>query len=108
MKVKNNLEWNKIFITNFTGIVEICDGIKTPYRFGIFHRKNGSYHNENGPAAVWEGRGNKSLRIEEWFLNGQQFNPKFKNHPKLSCFIEKTRQWFSGLGGYPRSTIFRD
>jgi hypothetical protein len=35
---------------HFTGIIEYCDG--TDYAFGpqVRHYKNGTFHNENGPA----------------------------------------------------------
>jgi hypothetical protein len=55
---------------NFTGIIEYGDGARFLELSSIEHYRNGSRHNENGPAIEYP-NGNKI-----WYLNGERLTKK--------------------------------
>jgi hypothetical protein len=73
MKIKAYDEYS---ISNFTGIIEICDGMNLVVDVGIEYFKNGKHHREDGPAVEF-GDGKK-----EWVLDG--------------CWFRNETQWKSG------------
>jgi hypothetical protein len=68
MKFKNNKESNELFPSEFTGILEWCDGAEYVYWISINHFKVSVRHREDGPAFEWT-NGKK-----EWFLNGEEYS----------------------------------
>jgi hypothetical protein len=63
MRAKTSKEYNEFFNSNFTGVIEYCDGTLRLDWISIQHLKNGKLHNENWVAIEWLD-GNK-----QWYLN---------------------------------------
>lgn len=51
----------------FTGIIEVCDGIKYTHKFVIRHLRNGKFHRTDGPAIEY------ADGTKYWYLNGKLF-----------------------------------
>jgi hypothetical protein len=58
MKVKNEKEFAELFVPDFTGFIECCDGNNDAQggmdcKIFLQHFKDGKWHREDGPAVVW-------------------------------------------------------
>jgi hypothetical protein len=79
MKIKSYSELRMEFSDAF--LSECCDGAIYVDEICIAYRKNGNFHNENGPARVWE-NGRK-----EYYLNG-----RFCSENQWKIAIEKFKK----------------
>lgn len=67
MKIKNHEQWNKIFSSSSTRVIEWCDGVEDVLDMRISHYENGIINREDGPAIeYWDG-------TKRWFLNGSEY-----------------------------------
>jgi hypothetical protein len=84
MKIKDNDENNELFPSEFTGILEYCDGAEEPCSTWVRYYKNGKEHRENGPAIECSD-GDKL-----WFLNGKLHR---ENGPAIE-FANGIKNWY--------------
>jgi hypothetical protein len=94
MKVKN---WTKEILDNFTGMIEMSDGIEENNDIGVAFFKKRVVHRTGGPAVEYF-NGNKF-----WLLNGDYHR---EDGPAM-IIGDKTRTWWLNGGSFLNEKLWK-